>query len=64
MTTTVFKRDLRRPVWQERPSPATQGAKTGTIIVILLVVAFPLYSVALTSFSTQASVNIAGGLVV
>src|SRR5487761_601318 len=58
------RRNLNRPVWQERPSLATQGAKSGTITVILLLVAFPLYSVALTSFSTQASINIAGGLVI
>jgi multiple sugar transport system permease protein/putative aldouronate transport system permease protein len=61
MTTT---RDPRRPVWQERPSVATQGAKSGTIVVILLIIALPLYSIVLTSLSNQASVNIAGGLVV
>jgi putative aldouronate transport system permease protein len=55
------RRDPRRPMWQEPPKPATQGAKGATLIVILLVIAFPLYSVILTSFSTQASINIAGG---
>ncbi|MGH3169433.1 MAG: carbohydrate ABC transporter permease [Trebonia sp.] len=58
------RRNPKRPVWQERPSAVTQGAKSGTIIVILLLVAFPIYSVALTSFSTQSAINIAGGLVV
>lgn len=53
-----------RPVWQERPTAATQTAKSGTIAVILVIIAFPLYSIALTSFSTQASINVAGGLVV
>ncbi len=52
-----------RPVWQERPKPATQTAKSGGIIVILALVLVPLYAVTLTSFSTQASINIAGGLV-
>ena len=61
---TTRRRDPRRPVWQERPAPATQGVKSGAIVVILLIIAFPLYSVVLTSFSNQASVNIAGGLVV
>jgi putative aldouronate transport system permease protein len=56
--------DRRRPAWQERPSAGTQGAKAGGIVVILLIIAFPLYSIALTSFSTQAAINIAGGLVV
>ena len=53
-----------RPAWQERPAVTTQGAKAGAITVMLFIIAFPLYSVILTSFSTQASINIAGGLVV
>jgi putative aldouronate transport system permease protein len=52
-----------RPVWQERPKPGTQAAKGGGIVVILALVLVPLYAVALTSFSTQASINVAGGLV-
>ena len=52
-----------RPVWQERAKPATQAAKGGGIAAILALVLIPLYAVALTSFSTQASINIAGGLV-
>jgi putative aldouronate transport system permease protein len=58
------RRDPRRPPWQEPPSAATQGTKAGGITIILLIIAFPIYSVALTSLSTQASINIAGGLVV
>jgi putative aldouronate transport system permease protein len=53
-----------RPAWQERPRAATQGAKTGTITVILLVILFPLYTIVVTSFSTQASINAAGGMVI
>jgi putative aldouronate transport system permease protein len=52
-----------RPVWQEQPEPATQAAKSAGIIVILALILVPLYTVTLTSFSTQASINIAGGLV-
>lgn len=52
-----------RPAWQERPRPATQAAKGGGILVILALILVPLYTVTLTSFSTQASINIAGGLV-
>jgi putative aldouronate transport system permease protein len=52
-----------RPVWQERPKPATQAAKSGGIVIILALILIPLYTVTLTSFSTQASINIAGGLV-
>ena len=53
----------RRPVWQERPTPLGQGAKGGALVVILALVVVPLYSVVLTSFSTQGSINLAGGLV-
>jgi putative aldouronate transport system permease protein len=58
------RRNPKRPIWQEQPSAAGQSAKSGAIVVILLLVLLPLYSVALTSFSTQASINVAGGLVV
>lgn len=74
MTTTLTRTTLRRtvrsafgtasrPSWQERPKPATQTAKGAGIVVILAVVLVPLYAIALTSISTQASINIAGGLV-
>ena len=53
-----------RPPWQERPRPTTQGAKSGGIAVILLVILFPLYTIVLTSFSTQGSINQAGGMVI
>jgi putative aldouronate transport system permease protein len=52
-----------RPVWQEPPKPPTQAAKSVSVLVILALVLIPLYSVTLTSLSTQASINIAGGLV-
>ncbi|HEX6524548.1 MAG TPA: carbohydrate ABC transporter permease [Streptosporangiaceae bacterium] len=67
MTTSAIRTSRRnpaRPTWQEPPSIATRTAKSGTLVVILLVVLVPLYSVVLTSFSNQASINVAGGLVV
>jgi len=63
-TITARRRKPKRPVWQERPKPVTQTTKSASILVILLIIALPIYSVALTSFSTQASINIAGGMVV
>jgi putative aldouronate transport system permease protein len=53
----------RRPVWQEAPTPVGQAAKGGTLLVMLALIVVPMYSVVLTSFSTQGSINIAGGLV-
>jgi multiple sugar transport system permease protein/putative aldouronate transport system permease protein len=58
------RRPTSRPLWQEPATPAGQAAKTGTILVMLALVVVPLYTVVLTSFSTQASINIAGGLVI
>jgi multiple sugar transport system permease protein/putative aldouronate transport system permease protein len=53
-----------RPAWQEKPKAATQAAKGGGIVVILALICIPLYAVTITSFSTQASINLAGGLVI
>ena len=53
-----------RPAWQERPKAATEGAKGGAIVVILLLILLPLYAIVLTSFSTQGSINQAGGIVI
>jgi putative aldouronate transport system permease protein len=54
---------LRRPPWEEKPTPVGQAGKGVTLLVVLAVVLVPLYTIVLTSFSTQASVNIAGGMV-
>ena len=54
----------QRPSWQERPRAATQGAKSGAITLIVLVVLIPLYTVVMTSLSTQGSINQAGGMVI
>ena len=61
---TRRRRPTGRPVWQEPPTPAGQAAKSGTILVMLALVLVPIYTVVLTSFSTQGSINIAGGLVI
>ncbi len=50
-------------MWQEKPTPLGQTAKGGALVVILALVIVPLYSVVLTSFSTQGAINLAGGLV-
>jgi putative aldouronate transport system permease protein len=53
-----------RPAWQEKPTAATEGAKAGTIVVILLLILLPLYAIVLTSLSSQGAINNAGGIVV
>ena len=63
-TTTRLLGIEDRPAWQERPKAATQGGKGGVIVVILLLILLPLYAIVLTSFSTQGSINQAGGMVI
>lgn len=59
MTTEV----LRRPAWEEKPTAVGQGAKTVVIAIVVAVILVPIYMVVITSLSTQAAVNEAGGLV-
>ena len=57
-------RSQHRPVWEERPTPAGLVVKGTVLLVLVLVVLFPLYTIVLTSLSTQPTINEAGGLVV
>ncbi|GAA4249193.1 carbohydrate ABC transporter permease [Dactylosporangium darangshiense] len=52
-----------RPAWQEPTGPAGKAGKGITLFAVVAVIVVPLYSIVLTSFSTQAAVNQAGGLV-
>jgi len=56
-------RDPRRAVWEEQPTHAGRAGKSVALLVVLAIIIVPIYSVVITSFSTQASINIAGGLV-
>lgn len=58
------RRSRHRPAWEGTPSPAVQLTKGVVLAGIVLAVLFPLYTVVLTSFSTQADVNRSGGMVV
>ncbi|WP_037568879.1 carbohydrate ABC transporter permease [Phaeacidiphilus oryzae] len=57
-------RTAERPAWEEKPSILGQFGKGLSLSVVLGLVLFPLYCVVITSFSTEASINIAGGIVV
>jgi putative aldouronate transport system permease protein len=54
----------RRPIWDEEPTLAGRALKVLALLVIVLAVGFPLYTVLLTSLSSQVSITRAGGLVV
>jgi multiple sugar transport system permease protein/putative aldouronate transport system permease protein len=52
-----------RPAWEEPPTTVGQAAKGLTFAGVLAVVFVPLWIVVVTSLSTQAAINRAGGLV-
>jgi multiple sugar transport system permease protein/putative aldouronate transport system permease protein len=56
-------RASQRPVWEEKPTVAGQTGKGLILFVVVAAVGVPLYSIVLTSFSTQSAINRAGGLV-
>lgn len=57
-------RDPRRPPWMEEPSTLGKISKVTVLTLITFAVAFPAYVIVLTSFSSQAAITDAGGLVV
>ncbi|GGM05143.1 carbohydrate ABC transporter permease [Dactylosporangium sucinum] len=57
------RRRHQGPVWEEPSGPAAKAGKGVVLVLVVAVILVPLYSIVLTSFSTQASINEAGGLV-
>src|SRR5690606_8037617 len=53
-----------RPAWEGPPTVLGQTGKSVALILVALAVLFPLYTVVLTSVSSNATVNAAGGMVV
>jgi len=52
-----------RPVWDEKPGVAGQVAKGTVLTAVVLVVVVPLWVALVTSLSSRATINAAGGLV-
>ncbi len=57
------RRSKHRAVWEENPTAVGYVGKTVALTLIALAVLYPLYTIVLTSISTQATINAAGGLV-
>ncbi|WP_238006679.1 carbohydrate ABC transporter permease [Dactylosporangium sp. AC04546] len=57
------RRRHQGPVWEEPPGPAAKAGKGIVLVLVVAVILVPLYSIVLTSFSNQAAINEAGGLV-
>lgn len=55
---------MKRAAWEEKPTVAGWALKGLSIAVIMLLILFPLYTIALTSLSSSETVNRVGGLVV
>jgi ABC-type glycerol-3-phosphate transport system permease component len=60
----VRQKKNERPSWEEPPTVVGEAAKGITLGGVLLVMLVPLWIILVTSLSTQASVNRAGGLVI
>ncbi|WP_049788335.1 carbohydrate ABC transporter permease [Isoptericola variabilis] len=60
---SLRRRSKHRPTWDESPGPIGFTAKAVVLTFIVLAVAFPLYTIVLTSLSTQADITRSGGLV-
>src|SRR5699024_3134907 len=58
------RRSALRPVWDEQPSVPGRLAKAVVLVIVVLLILFPLYTVVITSFSTHDASVAAGGLVV
>ncbi|MBO4208894.1 carbohydrate ABC transporter permease [Micromonospora echinofusca] len=54
----------RRPVWEEPPSPAGRLGKGGVLVLLVLAVLFPMWSVVVTSLASRETINDTGGMVV
>ena len=57
------RRSKYRPAWDEEPTRLGAAGKAVVLTFVVFAVVFPLYTVLLTSFSTQAETIRAGGLV-
>ena len=72
MTTTSLIRprvqptrgNTQRPVWEEKPGLVGQLGKGLSLSAVVALILFPIYCVVITSFSTQGSINVAGGIVI
>jgi len=69
MSTTIVTprhaaRPRRRPLWDEEPTPAGKALKALALALIVAAVGLPMYTVLLTSLSSQEAITRAGGLVI
>lgn len=56
-------RPAGREIWEEPPGLLARLGTWASLATVMALVLFPVYAVVITSFSTQSSINAAGGLV-
>lgn len=56
-------RKNQRAIWDEKPSLFERILKVAVLVLIVLIVLLPMYTVVLTSLSSEATINKAGGMV-
>ncbi|MGW5360965.1 carbohydrate ABC transporter permease [Actinopolymorpha pittospori] len=54
-------RNRKRPVWMERPNPVAQVVKFIALLVSVVLVIIPFWTVLATSFADQQTINESGG---
>lgn len=54
---------MARPVWMEKPGPIEQAVKVAALVVVVLLVVYPFWTVIATSLADQADIARQGGLV-
>jgi putative aldouronate transport system permease protein len=53
-----------RPAWEEEPGAAAKIGKAAVLTMVVIAVLGPLYSIVLTSLSSQGTITSAGGMVI
>ncbi len=53
-----------RPAWEEEPGAAAKISKAAVLTLVVISVLGPLYSIVLTSLSSQSTITSAGGMVI
>ncbi len=55
------RKALKRPVWMEKPNPLTQALKFLALLLSVVLVIIPFWTVIATSFADQQTLNSSGG---
>jgi putative aldouronate transport system permease protein len=63
-TRTDAERVPTRPAWEEKPSALLSTSKGTVLVLVVLAVLFPMWSIVVTSLASRETIAITGGMVV